>query len=537
MAKNNLTREEFEAQLSELAEDLRELIEAEVDGFKHDPIAGKKRIAKGKDLEYFSRTYFPHYIKADKSVLHEYLFQRLPAIIKEEEGQRDAIAAPRGEAKSTICSLIFFIYCIVYELKHNMLLIMDTYEQSAEAMEGIKAELEFNPRLKHDFPNAAGKGRVWREGLILTNNSRKLQGFGTAKKVRGKRHGPHRPDLTVLDDIENDENVENPDQREKLEKFLNKTVSNLSAADDSMDIVYIGTILHYDSVLARTLANTLWDAKKFQALIKWPDRMDLWDKWEEILLNASKKEALAFYTKRKKNMEKGSIVSWPSMRPLYKLMVKRAREGHEAFDAEMQNDPISMKDAAFGEVTFWVHPYRHWIFYGACDPSLGKHGKRRDPSAILVGGFDRESGVLDVVEASISKRLPDKIISDIIAYQKEYNCLVWHVEAVQFQEFLRTELVKRSAQQGIPVPALPTIPHNDKDLRIETLQPHVKNKLIRFHPAQKTLLQQLRHWPKADHDDGPDALEILWKLAISRAGGITKVKTRKKKRDIYKGYD
>jgi hypothetical protein len=69
------------------------------------------------------------------------------------------------------------------------------------------------------------------------------------------------------------------------------------------------------------------------------------------------------------------------------------------------------------------------------------------------------------------------------------------------------------------VPALPVIPHTDKDLRIEALQPHVVNGLIRFHPSQTTLLQQLRHWPKADHDDGPDALEMLWKLAVARARG------------------
>lgn len=27
------------------------------------------------------------------------------------------------------------------------------------------------------------------------------------------------------------------------------------------------------------------------------------------------------------------------------------------------------------------------------------------------------------------------------------------------------------------------------------------------------LIDQLRHFPRADHDDGPDALEMLWRLA------------------------
>ncbi|MFZ5321632.1 phage terminase large subunit, partial [Enterobacter asburiae] len=82
-----------------------------------------------------------------------------------------------------------------------------------------------------------------------------------------------------------------------------------------------------------------------------------------------------------------------------------------------------------------------------------------------------------------------------------------------FQEFLRTELVKRSAAMGIPVPARAVTPSVDKLLRIESLQPHMANGLIRLHPSQTTLIDQLRHFPKADHDDGPDALHMLWMLA------------------------
>ncbi|EMW8282685.1 hypothetical protein AADT38_RS27335, partial [Escherichia coli] len=31
------------------------------------------------------------------------------------------------------------------------------------------------------------------------------------------------------------------------------------------------------------------------------------------------------------------------------------------------------------------------------------------------------------------------------------------------------------------------------------------------------LIDQLRHYPKADHDDGPDCLHMLWTLAVSRS--------------------
>jgi len=143
-------------------------------------------------------------------------------------------------------------------------------------------------------------------------------------------------------------------------------------------------------------------------------------------------------------------------------------------------------------------------------------GQGRDPSAILVGGFSRRFGILDTVEAQIARRLPDRIIEDVIRAQAKWKCVLWVVESVQFQEFFRNELVKRSAQRGVPVPAVPVIPHSDKALRIESLQPHVANALIRLHPSQTTLIEQLRHYPKADHDDGPDALEMLWTAAVNR---------------------
>ncbi len=520
MAKT--TRREFLKQIAELAAQFRTQIEAEVSGFNPDAAAKKQRRERAfKDYEFFARTYFPHYVKHENAALHDYLYKRFPEIVDNDIGDHEAIAAPRGNAKSTIVTQIGVIWCLVTGRKKYPVIVMDALDQALPMLEAIKAELEFNPRLMMDFPEATGQGRVWQVGTIVTANDAKVQVFGSGKRMRGLRHGPHRPDLVIGDDLENDENVRSPEQRDKLESWLKKTVLSLGAADDSMDVVIIGTILHYDSVLNRLINNKLWKSRKFRAIIEWPHNMSLWDKWEEILLNDGEEAAQAFYDERKAAMEEGAIVSWPSAQPLYKLMVKRARDGRAAFDSEQQNDPVSGDDAPFANsIQFWVNRLLEWRFFGACDPSLGKKGASRDPSALLVGGFNRHTGILDVVEALIKKRVPDKIIEDIIELQRQYKCVLWAVETVQFQEFLKTELVKRSAVRGIPVPATSITPIDDKLLRIESLQPHMANGLIRLHPSQNTLIDQLRHFPKADHDDGPDALQMLWMLATTRSGGI-----------------
>lgn len=535
-----LRTKDFLAELAQLAAAQRAQIEAAVDGFAPGEDARRERVARSKaDYAFFKRTYFPHYCTQPNSLLHDYLDVRLPAIADSAAGCHDAIAAPRGEAKSTNVGLIFLIWCLVTGRKYFCCLIMDAFEVAATMLEAVKAELEANPRLAMDYPQATGQGRVWQAGVIVTPDNRKVQAFGAGKRMRGLRHGPHRPDLVICDDLENDENVRSPEQRDKLERWLKRTVLQLGANDATTDYLVIGTVLHYDSLLSRLLNNPLWCAKRFQSILQWPARMDLWDQFEALLLNDGEDAALALYRENAATMEAGAVVSWPAARPLVRLMILRARDGHATFDSEYQNDPVSGEDAPFATcIVFFADRDPAWAFYAVCDPSLGKLGNARDPSAILVGGYNRKTGVLDVVEASIAKRLPDRIIEDIIAMHAKWHPLIWGIESVQFQEFLRTELIKRSAQRGMPVPARAMIPHVDKTLRIESLQPHMANGLIRLRSDQRTLIEQLRHWPKGDHDDGPDALEMLWALCHRSAAGASGVRIgRKRKSDaLLAGY-
>ena len=516
---------EFLAELRAYADSLRQKVEAEFDGWDDSLQAIAERRKKVFDpvsgYDYFVSHYFPHYVRSPhRSELHDYLFATLPEVLADPKSVNMATAAPRGEAKSTLVSQLLTVYCLVIQKKRYALIVMDSIDQAYPMLEAIKVELEFNQRLRIDFPEVAGQGRVWQAATIITKANQKVQVAGSGKKLRGLRHGAYRPDLVVLDDIENDEQVRSAEQRDKLHDWLKKTVLPLGAAGDKLDVVYIGTILHYDSVLSRTLSSKAWKTAKFKALKKMPDDMTLWDKWEDFFLNEGEAVADAFYHANQAAMDKGSEVSWAA-RPLLELMKIRARDGHATFDSEYQNDPVSSEEAIFANaIRYWTELPSDLIYFGALDPSLGKAGASRDPSAILVGGYQRSTGKLYVVEAQIKKRLPDLIIEDVIRLHKQYHCQRWFVETVQFQEFLKDELVKRSAQRGCPVPAIAIKPNTDKMLRIESLQPHMVNGLIMLHGSQATLIAQLRHFPKADHDDGPDALEMLFKNAASCAAPI-----------------
>ena len=520
--KASLSQKEFRDKFAEMVAEFTQYIELSVEAFPADPVAKAERLRRVKDpktgYEYFLKTYLPHYIKGEDSLFHQHIFARVPQILASEKGVKDLFIAPRGASKSTHLSLGFALYCIVLGLKHYIVEVCDVFDQAVLLIEALKAELETNIRLSTDFPDACGKGRLWREGEIVTRNGVKVQGVGAGKKLRGRRHGPYRPDLLFLDDIENDEGVRSPDQRKKLWDWLVRAALKLGPPDGSMDTVYVGTVLHFEAVIVKASKHPAWNVTKFEAVVKFPDRMDLWEKFEEAYYNDGENEAAAFYLANKPEMDAGAVINWPGVQSLLFLMTARA-EDLSAFLTEYQNQPIS-EGNPFGNLTYWVQPIREWIHFGAIDPSLGKKGKGRDPSAIIIGGFDRLSGTMDVVEASIRKRLPDIIIADTIALQKKYRCLLWFVETVQFQEFLRTSLMVEAAKQGVGISAVPIIPNADKNLRIERLQPPIAAGLIRLNTTQSTLIEQLQQWPNGAHDDGPDALDMLWQNTLLYAGGM-----------------
>lgn len=521
--KPDLNRQKFKDWLASEAQSFADWIDLNVEAFDTDPKAQTQRLLKAADpkdgFRYFLETYLPHYVKGPPSLFHQAVFEAVPRILCNSRGCREQFIAPRGSSKSTHLTLGLTLYVIVLKLKNFPVILSDVYAQSALFVEAIKAELTTNPRLLNDFPDACGEGRVWREGEIVTKNNIRVQGFGALQKIRGRRHGPHRPDIVFMDDVENDEQVRSPEQRRKLDTWIKKAVLKLGPPDGSMDVIWAGTILHFDSVLARGARSPVWNTHEFRAIVKWPDDMTLWERFEEIYLNESEAAARAFYDDHRAAMDRGAVLNWPELQPLVFLMLERAGD-HASFQSEYQNQPVS-DDNPFQKIHYWVTPRSDLILFGAIDPSLGKGGKGRDPSAILIAGVDPVTQVIYLLEASIRRRLPDIIITDALALQRRYRCLLWFVEAIQFQEFLRTTLMKEAARAGLAMPTIPVAPFTDKRLRIERLQPPIAAGLIQLHASQTTLIDQLQQFPDADHDDGPDCLEMLWDNALKFAPGAS----------------
>lgn len=538
-----LTRREFVKWLGGYTQDLRREIRS-VDAL--DPAGRKARVERARtDFDFFRRTYFPHYYylpgKSELQAHLETVYMRIAAkerVRRSATGtaasaaiasEKHALAAPRGHGKSTDASVVFPIWLVAYDLKRFITIFSDAVELTETLIETIKAELEENENLAADFPEMCGASTVrWRIGDINTRNGVRIKGYGSSKRVRGVKNGTHRPDQTIIDDLENDENVRSREQRKKLENWLDEAVANLGAVNDVMDILYIGTILHRDSVLARKLKLKFWNPMIFRAIITFPVRMDLWDRFGHLYRNMGIEDAHTFYVEHKADMDVGATVLWPEAVPLETLMRKRA-EGKRAFDKELQNNPNS-DTQKFGRdrMKFYKSPPRKLTYYGWCDPSEGVQGG--DYANFTVLGVDEKAGIGYVIESINEIMSSTKIVSTIVDLHLRFRFKKFGFEKNGGAAHLIPYIKKEAHQRGV-ILQLKAVHNSDtKEFRIEELELPVETGDLLLHPAHTILIEQLEDFPEGDHDDAPDGLSGAYRLSK-----LSKQKQHSQKRTNYRG--
>lgn len=531
--------EEYVLRGSDRQEERKKLNERYLSGEELMGEHGLRKELAAFDMSYFGRAYLPHYFIRKSPHFHEELDEiwsrgvmkgRNPLkeakVISRMKGSRQVVAAPRGHAKSTNFTFKDSLHAILYAYKHYILILSDSSEQAEGFLDDIKTELEDNANIIMDFGSLKGD-KAWRTGVILTKTDIKAEAIGSGKKVRGRRHRNWRPDLIVLDDIENDENVNTPEQRRKLKNWFDKAVSK--AGDTYTDIMYIGTILHYDSLLNNVLQNPRYKTKKYRAVISEAVNTKLWDEWEGIYTNLfnenHEEDARTFYEANKEEMLLGAEVLWEEKLSYYDLMEIKVSEGTASFNSELQNDPIDPENATFNPE--WFDYYEpelvdfsspEFVFVAANDPSLGKN-KKSDTSSIINLALSTKTGYMYVVDASVERRKPDVIIDDVFEmnrrlkrdYKKGFY--KFGVEVVQFQYFFKEVMAAKSAEEGEYIPIEEIQSTVNKVLRIESLQPVIKNKYLKFNREHKTLLKQLQEFPMGKNDDAPDGLQMAVQLA------------------------
>lgn len=468
--------------------------------------------------EFFARAYFNQYFSYPVPSFHREMYGIMQTIFENPGGNKMVLAAPRGHAKSTLWSFAFPLWCILYQKKRHIITLSVSATLSVDFLANIKFELTANQAILEDFGKL--KGTTWREDKIITNTDIVVAAKGSGMAIRGARYKHIRPDLLILDDIQDKEAMESQLQRQKLFDWYSRDVKPLG--DTGTDIVIVGNVVHYADLLSDILDNRPgYQKSKYQAIISW-STSDLWDEWKKIYTNKANKnaaeDAKTFFEQNKDEMMSGVETIWPERKTYYDYMVDITDDGLAPFLAELQNDPIDPSQQWISPDDFQYYDNlpspKSLINKGAVDPSMGK-GKKSDFSAIVTVARD-SAGFLYVVESNAERRHPDKITNDILDRAKMYKYQEFAIETIAFQELFSHDLKKAGAARGIYLNLIEVKPRTDKEIRIMKLQSFIKNGYLKFHRSQKELIDQLVYLGKWANDDQADALEMAVSLFIEQ---------------------
>jgi predicted phage terminase large subunit-like protein len=419
--------------------------------------------------------------------------------------------------------LVHPLHVALEGLEPYIQLISDTTGQARGLLEDIRQELESNAALAADYPHATGIGPVWRQDRLQLRNGVVIEALGTGSKMRGRRYRQHRPSLIILDDAENDEHVTSALRRERSWRWFTRAALNAGTADTN--VIVLGTALQRDCLVLRLSRTGGWRHRLFKAIVRWPDRMDLWQEWERVYANYDDSEreaaARAFYEARRAEMEAGSELLWPERESLYDLMCLRATIGHAAFESEKQGSPVNPEACEWPEdyfdgPGFWAErwPERFVVSAMALDPSKGRESRIGDYSAYVFVGVD-EQGVL-WIDADVARRPTPRMVEDGIALYRRWRPTVFAIEINQYQELLAPEFLRAMKQEGLVLPLYGLTNTENKQVRIRRLGPFLAQRRMRFRrnsTGAAQLVQQAKDFPVADFDDAIDATEGAIRMA------------------------
>ena len=446
-------------------------------------------------------------------------------------------AAPRGHGKSRIISVVFPIWLIVYGYRKNILIISDTFEQAKEFIQTIKDELEDNERLKKDFGLLKGD-KTWASDKIVTKNKIQVFAKSSGQSLRGSSYNNIRPEVVILDDLENDEAVETENQRKKLYDWFMKVL--MPIGNPRTVFLYVGSVLHYEALLYKVLTEPKfnnWNRAIYKAVYSFSEN-PRWAVWEEIFNDLSDPDAAQnaadYFNDHREEMMEGVEIMWEgrnfglfeSLDCSYEekmrlskdnwyqeLMILRMQDD-EAFNSEYQNNPMTEESRIIKDSWIKANYYddtnlpKMKQIYAAVDVSMGK-SRTSDYSAILVVGRGVDN-YFYVLEADVERRSPDIIINDILLYLDKYNGRLdgFIVEENVFQEFFSKTLQQTALDMGLYVNwiSVRSTASDNKGTRIRSLAPKIKQGYIKFNKNHRVLESQLKNFPK-DHDDAPDCLE------------------------------
>ena len=418
-----------------------------------------------------------------------------------------AIAAPRGHAKSTAVTLAYCLAAVLFRERDYVIIISDTETQSIQFLNDIKEELLDNQAIRDVFfidkllkDNEKDIIVQFKDGAQFRITAR-----SSGQSLRGLKWKHKRPNLILGDDLENDEIVMNQDRREKFRQWFFNALLPILSDDGCIRIV--GTILHFDSLLERLMPPTAGKAAKYTKTVG----------LKQISTN---NKALWKSVKFRAHTSFDSFeeILWADKFPEHRLLAIRQNaidQGFpEGYAQEYLNYPISESNSYFRSDDFLEmdgnEEEAHGFYYAAADFAISDR-ERSDYSVIVVGKVTTDN-VLHIVDVRRGRWDSLEIIDHLMAVQIRYQPAIFVFERGQIEKAIGPFLEQEMFRTGVFINIQKETPVNDKSQRARAVQGRMRAGGVKFYKKGSWYLeleQEMKRFPRGEHDDQVDALAYL----------------------------
>jgi hypothetical protein len=337
------------------------------------------------------------------------------SLLTDQEKQRVLLAIPRDHAKTTLAKLVTVWYWL-FTTHRFCIYLSNTNPIAKGACKDIVGYLESD-----NFQSVFGGVKwikqsenesLWIFEIELEPGKWKkciLRAVGQGQQMRGINIDNQRPDIAVVDDVEDNENTESEYQQAKLDKWIFGPF--LKALARKKKIIWLGNMLAKTSLLARLSRVPQWNPVVFGALVKNELNGNLEALWPDKWTVTELQEDFAEYKAQ------GLIETWMCE------MMNMPGHGENGFTSDQINyvpqpTPDMLRVA--------------WI---SIDPAFGLHSYN-DETSIAVHGLLKETS--EPVTVCIEHGRFDEVdmFRRTLALAYYWNAWVWGIEAVAAQKVL-----------------------------------------------------------------------------------------------------
>lgn len=424
-----------------------------------------------------------------------------------------AIAAPRGHAKSTALTISWVLAQICFRARSYVVIVSDTEAQSILFLNIIKKELIDNEDLRAMFGIKVID--LWEKDTerdiiidFIDGHQCRVVAKGSGQRVRGFLWGKDkkRPDLLMIDDLEDDEAVSNKDRREKLKKWVNSALLPMRAKYGIVRAV--GTILHMDSWLSNLM----------------PKESDRKNTVVTPLKTYSLNRASTWYSalyRAHPSIDLFEPTLWPSrntpqdMREIRDSYVSQGLA--DLYSQEYLNNPIDESNAQFRRGDFLPLTERDKEeavnYYIGVDLAVTKDSES-DFTAFVIGGVTADHTLQ--IRHVIRERMDSlEIVDMFFELQRLYDPMAFGIEKGAIINSIMPLLERRMNETGIYLTIEKMHAGTDKVQRSKTISARCRSGKVKVDteaPWYEQFMEDLLRFPRGVVDDTVDAFAWLGRL-------------------------